>query len=564
PYDILLPIYLQSNSPRNLAVSCKFFYNLSKAPQLRFSFVRVYYLRHNYEYVRDLLDRVHGSRIKAALVNFVPTKYRNLLDSEEVCEWASRSNLDLEFIELAWHFAAVSRYLGALRGFVENLERHLQRLDDGSGKAERMLGIRAAYGLKVAIHNSDIEHVKIYLSSDFVCRSIATFLETSEFAATFSPLIYYPDKCSFPLIEEILSKLPIYVSIRDRYRNNALQIALSSRKYHLVRTLILLHEYGIQTTSGTMSSPLRLAIETDDTEILKLILSKLPNDMKLSASDLLLDCARMSSENQLKYVFTTSPPQLIFDTIDFERAVHLAAANCNKNIVSFLVSRCPSAMIALRTSNQTPALFHASTDSDYEEFAGMLLDFGLKRHINRHDSSGITPLHGLLNGFYTKSRYLLLGRFLKLGGDPAVTDKRKGQTSFHHFANCKPIEAKYARWVLELLLKKSYPGAIDLKDDDGFTALGRAVVNAEVRLVKYLLENGADVRLFPTENFPPAILLSRKKNSDVVCIFKMLLSNGMDPNVEVKVKGRRTLLQIARLYVNSKIENMLIRFGAHS
>ncbi|KAJ3115473.1 hypothetical protein HK098_006948 [Nowakowskiella sp. JEL0407] len=564
PYDILLPIFLQLNSPKIFAASCIFLHQLSKEPSLRFSFVRVRYLRPNYEYVRDLLDRVCGSPVKASLINLIPTKFRNLLDTKPVCEWACQSNLDMEYIELARHLAAVSRYLDATRGFVENLERNLKRLDDGTGKAERMLGIRAAYGLKVAIYNSDIEHVKIYLSSDFLCGIIRKFLETSEFAETFSPLLYNPDRCSFPFIQEILSKIPIYVSIPNRHGNSALKLALSRRKLNLARTLIPLEESDILVESGTMRSSLQLAISTDDTEVLKLILLKLPEDHKISTSKLISACARMGSEKQLKYLMTSSIPQVISDLVDFQRVTHLAASRCNTEIVSFLVNRCPSAVIELRNADQTPELFQASSHYRYVEFANMLLDLGLVRPINRPDSKGITPLQGLFSGLWVKPRLELLKRFLELGGDPLVKDKTKGRTSFHHFAYCRPYERIHARSALELLLSNSPLGCIDSKDDDGFTPLGLAVAYGDPANVEYLLEFGADVGLFSTETqcFPPAMLLSRRR-VNVARIYELLLRNGMDPSIQLNAKGRaRSLLQVVRLSRNLEIEKMLIRFGA--
>ncbi|KAJ3124688.1 hypothetical protein HK098_000927 [Nowakowskiella sp. JEL0407] len=163
----------------------------------------------------------------------------------------------MEFIEIAWHFASVSRYLDATRGFIENLDQHLERLDDGLGKC-----------------------------------------------------------MEFELCTEILSKIPIYVLIPNRHGNSALKIALSRKKLDLARALIPLDESDISAKSGSMRSSLQLAISKDDVEVLTL---KQLKNRKLSVSMLISDCAGMGSDKQLKYLMTTSIPQLNFDSIDFQR-----------------------------------------------------------------------------------------------------------------------------------------------------------------------------------------------------------------------------------------------------
>ncbi|KAJ3125474.1 hypothetical protein HK098_000227 [Nowakowskiella sp. JEL0407] len=547
PFHILECIFLLLRNPGNLASSCKVFFKFAKDPLLRLKHIQIY---QNAEFPREILDTALYSKHKGSVMNSVPRIFRKLLNSEQACTLASNLDLELELIELTWHYATIWRYYEAVKGFVANFEQNLKRLEDGSGKASTMLGVRAAYGLKVAIYNSDIEHIKIYLSSGLICRFISEFLETSAHAHTFSPLLYHRQRCSFPFIEEILCKVPSYVTVYDsKPQRNPLQLAVYRGNFPLACAILAIDGSNVLIEGKSRCDSIHEACWREDGAMLKLLLVNLPVRTTLSSLAILEHCAKLNRVNHLKLLFTSTLPNLTIDSVDFQQVLHAASRNCCVETVSYLITACPSALVAVQNSNQTTALFRSVQNGRFFDFAKLLLDFGLHRHLNFHDRYGITPLQHLVSSISLPGQIEILDLFLEHGADPAVRD-REGNTTFHCLARCLSNERKILVPILDALVSNSRLGAIDFLNNDGFSALGLAVINWREMGARVFLELGADVKLFSKniESFPPAVLLRLWPAwPGKGPIFELLLDYGLDPEEKVNDGGKwKTLLQLAR------------------
>lgn len=79
---------------------------------------------------------------------------------------------------------------------------------------------------------------------------------------------------------------------------------------------------------------------------------------------------------------------------------------------------------------------------------------------------------------------------------------------------------------VKLLIKKG--ANVNIKDNNGYTALMEATTHGYIEIVKFLLENGADPNIRDNKGYTALMIAADTENPEIV---KVLLEKGADPNI---------------------------------
>ena len=116
---------------------------------------------------------------------------------------------------------------------------------------------------------------------------------------------------------------------------------------------------------------------------------------------------------------------------------------------------------------------------------------------------------------------------------------------------------------VKLLIKKG--ANVNIKDNNGYTALMEATTHGHIEIVKFLLENDADPNIRDNKGYTALMIAADTENPEIV---KVLLENGADPNI-INNQYNTTALKIVSdiIHVSSsdpilKIIILLIENGA--
>lgn len=168
-------------------------------------------------------------------------------------------------------------------------------------------------------------------------------------------------------------------------------------------------------------------------------------------------------------------------------------------------------------------------------------------NINSHLNDSWTALmHAGFNGSLNAVTYLLQN-----GADPLAA--YDCHNAIMCVCNCKYVSNEIDLLNCLKLIMKS--GCIDIntKDRNGMTALMYACSNGWLKLVEFLIENGADINMSDNENGETALFYAVRHN--FIDIVKFLLSHGADENAIDK--KRQTVLRIAENKNMFEILNLL-------
>jgi ankyrin repeat protein/thymidine kinase len=99
---------------------------------------------------------------------------------------------------------------------------------------------------------------------------------------------------------------------------------------------------------------------------------------------------------------------------------------------------------------------------------------------------------------------------------------------------------------------------LNIKDDEGFSALHLAIFRNRIEIVKSYLDAGGHHSPLDKEGFTPVLFAITLKKTEII---EMLLYAGADPNF--RIVGKNPLIHNAAWYGCEKIVNLLLRFGAN-
>lgn len=174
--------------------------------------------------------------------------------------------------------------------------------------------------------------------------------------------------------------------------------------------------------------------------------------------------------------------------------------------------------------------------------------------INQTDSRGRTPLYlSAMNGNYELTRYLLSS-----GADPYIGASWKD--------NATPVHTASAHGHLEIVGLLITKGAVDpnIADDHGITPLHYSARYRNADIVRFLLENNADVKI--RDSYNKTVLhgyeVSEIKGDRLLTTLKILIDSGADINAISDI-GETPLMNM--VLINSKeAVKFLLENGADS
>jgi ankyrin repeat protein len=202
--------------------------------------------------------------------------------------------------------------------------------------------------------------------------------------------------------------------------------------------------------------------------------------------------------------------RLVVSAADVNRAntagdtsLHLAALVGDDDVVRFLIDRHADANLRNKEGNTA---LHRAVFSQHRGVMKILLDRGADLSIQ--NESGETPLHlAAITMRGAEAMELLLQ-----AGAPIDALNDKKQTPLHYAAG-------YFRESEALDLLRASP-KVNLQDEDGQTPLHVAVRKSFVKVVKALLEKGANPMIVDKNGKSPIDLAREAKNSEILALLE--------------------------------------------
>ena len=106
---------------------------------------------------------------------------------------------------------------------------------------------------------------------------------------------------------------------------------------------------------------------------------------------------------------------------------------------------------------------------------------------------------------------------------------------------------------VKLLIKKG--ANVNIKDNNGYTALMEATTHGYIEIVKFLLENDADPNIRDNKGYTALMVAADTVNPEIV---KILLENGSDPNI-INNQYNTTALKIVSDIVNVESSDPILK-----
>ena len=216
----------------------------------------------------------------------------------------------------------------------------------------------------------------------------------------------------------------------------------------------------------------------------------------------------------------------------------------NKEILSYLIEKGMDVNTFDENYN-TPLIVACSSDNS-EEMVNFLLQKGAA--INSKNSKSETPLIAAIR---VPNNYKIVKLLLEAGVNidaPITTD---GKTALMFFSE------QDNTFGLKSLIENG--AKINLKDNNGNTALYYAIYHNSFDATKYLLENNADIKSNDVELLIKTAL--DKENKQIV---SLLLEKGINSNIEIKIEDKKIpILEYSIVCLHSlDITEILVKAGA--
>ncbi|XP_014299424.1 ankyrin-3 [Microplitis demolitor] len=196
--------------------------------------------------------------------------------------------------------------------------------------------------------------------------------------------------------------------------------------------------------------------------------------------------------------------------------------------------------------DQRPTILHCAIDYNDDDFIEYLLNKE-NTQVNLSIRHYGTALHHAID----KGRYGIVYKLVDAGADVNIK-------SIHRFDDSYPLQLAVRRnhyCIAQFLVSRGADVQVVLRPTNGFTRLRIAVREGKEDMVKFLIENGANVHEKSTDCESLLIDAVRHKNDSVL---KYLLESGIDPNSPSNGGCNVTPLHIAVDINNAEAVQLLL------
>ncbi|MBT3827584.1 hypothetical protein HOL34_02065 [bacterium] len=376
--------------------------------------------------------------------------------------------------------------------------------------------------------------------------------------------------------DETFRLLEDFIDAKDNNDDTPLVTALWGKHLDVARLLVLAGA-DISNTNRTGRSPLMYAVKSDNLSVIKFIIEVAS---KRAKEDKAFDLEGFINNNLLHIAVIRKNPMIItllldfvykqaminkkfdFDSfingIDDSGLTPLAYAVYHNtiDIARLLIKKGASVNSKIKSGYGTLLSVAVSLGSKAKEMVKLLVENGAD--VNRKDSYGNTPFTKCINENYKE----LVKLFMEHGADLGVKD-RYGFSPLYFAVSKENMElvnlfiqdgadiSAVSNDGSTILMEASYKNNVDIvkrlisaarekektdllfcfkdfinvKNDDGSSALSFAMANRDLASIKLLLQNGAD----PNVKGQFATLLEWLIESDEVELARLCIQNGADP-----------------------------------
>lgn len=292
-----------------------------------------------------------------------------------------------------------------------------------------------------------------------------------------------------------------YVNARKGVYDNTTSLHIASARGKDVTVEYLL-EHGadalIEDSNSTRSTPLCEAVSNGHFSTTKILINHMANlNFNLQEKSLLQLAVKSGSIDTLLILLDNST-HLVRKDKDYGEALELAIDRNNIDMVY------------------------------------LLLSYGAS--VSERNHLGKTPLYVAAG----KGNIDIIMLLLKRGADIHITHALFGRTPLHYAVVCQQTEA--VKVLVEHLVKINSKDIIDLTEDNGDSALSMATLMNNTNVIRYLIENGADISIKNRCGQTPLHIAATYCNINIVGYLLL-----QDADVHIKDDNGDTPLHIATM-----------------
>ena len=388
-------------------------------------------------------------------------------------------------------------YLGALLGFADVVDFYLKKLKQESGKSVTL----------------EVHSLAFYLASWAGHLDVVTNLVNNNLDNTSESLLLALKSASSrgheQIVELLIEKLPKPI----RNLDPALLCRAAELGYQALVSIFITAGADVDATYEG-STPLQLAARNGHVSILYDLLSHQadPNSALANDSSKVIQLAASKGYTDVvEHLLKFHAEVCVMDN-DERTALHLASRNGHQQIVKLLLEQSPH--VLAQDSNGQTAL-HLASFNGHTEIVKLLTQGKHDSKIDIQDTLGDTPLNLASKNGHLSVVELLLNKRAKL--DVTDNEEERGHTALYHATSNgheaiaerilqAMTEESQIKDVIEVLLEAAKRGFdvvcrlcihmipdtdLDLKDDNGYTALHYAAESGHVDTVSLLISQGA-------------------------------------------------------------------------
>ncbi|XP_044742473.1 ankyrin-3-like [Chrysoperla carnea] len=394
--------------------------------------------------------------------------------------------------------------------------------------------------LQAAMQKGNLQIVEMLLKNGAYINCVIS-VYTSRWENDYTPLHFAVEKGSLEVMKLLLNR---GANVDAKAEDDVTPLHIAAKKGYLRIAEDLLNQ-GACIHSLTLKkgyTPLHLASELGNEESVKLFLNRGANiDASTKGNLTPLYVAVKEGNMRVVRLLLRHGAKVDNQDTDSKTILHLAVEKGHLMIVEEVLKYCPDINNQSNRSSLNTAVY--SNGEEFKKIVEALLEYGLI--VNPENANNPKLLHIAIEKGYLK----IVSDLLKYGADVNMLHK----LPFFESLCLSPLHraVKYKQEEVAKLLM-DYKANINAQGKDGKTPIFYAIENADLKITKLLLADGANVK-----DNPELLNLAVKKG--YIEIVQALLQH----DAEINAKTGKTAIFYAIANADLKITKLLLTNGAN-